>query len=45
MTCVQTNALGETICGNVLQTLDTYAPKPGFWIGTEQFPGAGARAN
>ena len=31
MTRVQTNALGDAICENVLQILDIGAPKPRFW--------------
>ena len=30
MTCVQTNALGDAMCENVLQTLDIGVPKPRF---------------
>ena len=37
MTCVQTNALGDTMCENVLQIPDIGAPKPCFGKGPDEF--------
>ena len=45
MTCVQTNALGDAICENVLQVRDIGAPKPRFWRGPDQLQLAGTREN
>ena len=45
MTCVQTNALGDAICENVLHILDIGAPKPRFWRGPDQLLLAGTSEN
>ena len=45
MTRVQTNGVGDAICENVLQILDTGVPKPRFGKGPEQLLLAGAKEN
>ena len=45
MTWIQTNALGDAICENVLQILDIGAPKPRFWKGPDQLLLAGTLEN
>ena len=45
MTCVQTNALGDAFCENVLQILDICLPKPRYWRGPDQLLSARTRGN
>ena len=45
MTRVQTNGVGDAICGNVLQILNIGAPKPRFEKGPDQPLLAGTMEN
>ena len=45
MTRVQTNGVGDAICENVLQIVDTGVPKPRFWKGPDQRLFAGTYEN